>query len=239
MFSWNTWVSSMNITVATMVNAYYELATSFYEWGWGQSFHFAQRKVASEEPTIQDCFRRQFWWSQVWLRPDDVPSLRRDLCPELAGAASVALDAVTIFVDPLDGTREYVEERLANVQSLVGVAVGGRSVAGAIGLPFPAGDLGADAAAVYGLAGAGAGAVGARPESCRDASLAAPIVTTGDSKNPLLAAAKAVALEDGGTAVCVGGAGTKILSVAEGACDLAVMHFGTSLWDTAAPEAVR
>ena len=60
------------------------------------------------------------------LRPDDVPSLRRDLCPELAGAASVALDAVTIFVDPLDGTREYVEERLANVQSLVGVAVGGR-----------------------------------------------------------------------------------------------------------------
>jgi len=172
------------------------------------------------------------------LRPDDVPSLRRDLCPELAGAASVALDAVTIFVDPLDGTREYVEERLANVQSLVGVAVGGRSVAGAIGLPFPAGDLGADAAAVYGLAGAGAGAVGARPESCRDASLAAPIVTTGDSKNPLLAAAKTVALEDGGTAVCVGGAGTKILSVAEGACDLAVMHFGTSLWDTAAPEAV-
>ena len=23
------------------VNAYYELATLFYEWGWGQSFHFA------------------------------------------------------------------------------------------------------------------------------------------------------------------------------------------------------
>eukprot|EP00599_Poterioochromonas_sp_BG-1_P003830 CAMPEP_0173153552 /NCGR_PEP_ID=MMETSP1105-20130129/12929_1 /TAXON_ID=2985 /ORGANISM="Ochromonas sp., Strain BG-1" /LENGTH=401 /DNA_ID=CAMNT_0014069511 /DNA_START=31 /DNA_END=1236 /DNA_ORIENTATION=- len=26
---------------STLVNAYYELATSFYEWGWGQSFHFA------------------------------------------------------------------------------------------------------------------------------------------------------------------------------------------------------
>lgn len=23
------------------MNAYYELATMFYEWGWGQSFHFA------------------------------------------------------------------------------------------------------------------------------------------------------------------------------------------------------
>lgn len=26
---------------ADMVNAYYNLATDFYEWGWGQSFHFA------------------------------------------------------------------------------------------------------------------------------------------------------------------------------------------------------
>lgn len=26
-----------------MVNKYYDLATSFYEYGWGQSFHFAHR----------------------------------------------------------------------------------------------------------------------------------------------------------------------------------------------------
>ena len=30
-----------NISYTTLVNAYYELATLFYEWGWGQSFHFA------------------------------------------------------------------------------------------------------------------------------------------------------------------------------------------------------
>lgn len=29
---------------ATMVNAYYDLATEFYEWGWGQSFHFSTQK---------------------------------------------------------------------------------------------------------------------------------------------------------------------------------------------------
>lgn len=34
-------VSERNSAYATLVNAYYELATSFYEWGWGQSFHFA------------------------------------------------------------------------------------------------------------------------------------------------------------------------------------------------------
>ena len=30
-----------NTSYTTLVNAYYELATLFYEWGWGQSFHFA------------------------------------------------------------------------------------------------------------------------------------------------------------------------------------------------------
>lgn len=34
-------VDGRNSSYSTLVNAYYELATSFYEWGWGQSFHFA------------------------------------------------------------------------------------------------------------------------------------------------------------------------------------------------------
>merc|ERR1712072_1328102 len=29
---------------AQLVNQYYDLATEFYEWGWGQSFHFADRR---------------------------------------------------------------------------------------------------------------------------------------------------------------------------------------------------
>jgi sterol 24-C-methyltransferase len=29
---------------ATLVSSYYDLATEFYEWGWGQSFHFADRR---------------------------------------------------------------------------------------------------------------------------------------------------------------------------------------------------
>lgn len=34
-------VDGRNSAYTTLVNAYYELATIFYEWGWGQSFHFA------------------------------------------------------------------------------------------------------------------------------------------------------------------------------------------------------
>ena len=56
---------------------------------------------------------------------DDVtgPPLRRDLCAELGVLGLEApLEELCVFVDPLDGTREFVEGRLANVQSLVGVA---------------------------------------------------------------------------------------------------------------------
>jgi len=34
-------VDGRNDSYTTLVNAYYELVTQFYEWGWGQSFHFA------------------------------------------------------------------------------------------------------------------------------------------------------------------------------------------------------
>jgi 3'(2'), 5'-bisphosphate nucleotidase len=50
------------------------------------------------------------------------------------------LDAseVIVYVDPLDGTREFVEGRIENCQALVGIATAGCSAAGAIGIPFPA-----------------------------------------------------------------------------------------------------
>lgn len=34
-------LENRNQSYTTLVNAYYELATLFYEWGWGQCFHFA------------------------------------------------------------------------------------------------------------------------------------------------------------------------------------------------------
>ena len=39
-----------------------------------QSFtHSLQRKMATEEPTIQDAFRRRFWWTHMYLSPSDLP----------------------------------------------------------------------------------------------------------------------------------------------------------------------
>ena len=108
----------------------------------------------------------------------------------------------------------------------------------AIGLPFPTGTNAEDTPAciVYGLVGNGAGCHGARP-SPPDGAYAAsgapkPIVETGDSSNEVLAAAKKVALSNGGTAHIAGGAGRKILAAGEGLCDLTIQHFNTHLWDT-------
>ena len=60
-----------------------------------------------------------------------------------------------VFVDPLDGTREFVEGRVWNVQVLVGIAVHGEAVAGAVGLPFANGSSDSATAVVYGMVGAG------------------------------------------------------------------------------------
>lgn len=54
--------------------------------------------------------------------------------PELV---SLVLRDVCVFIDPVDGTKEYVDGRLNAVQNLIGVAYRGRAVAGVVGLPFP------------------------------------------------------------------------------------------------------
>ena len=50
----STGLENRNASYTTLVNAYYELATLFYEWGWGQSFHFAyQLKGESFKEAIE------------------------------------------------------------------------------------------------------------------------------------------------------------------------------------------
>jgi len=162
---------------------------------------------------------------------DDVPltdpgaPLRRDLCPAATSEQTARLSDITVFVDPLDGTREFVEGRLSNVLSLVGFSVHGRAVGGAIGIPFSAGDADGAAAVVYSLEGAGFGTHGFRPVAAAlGAGLRRPLVTTGDSSNAVLSAARAAALASGGSPVVIGGAGAKLLATAEGRADLAVTN---------------
>ena len=172
--------------------------------------------------------------------------LRRDLCTAIDSDATAPLSDIVVFVDPVDGTREFVEGRLRNCQALVGVAVRGRALAGAIGLPFPLWNLSTEPTVVYGQVGAGAGVVGAPlAPSARDdvtgpcsADAPRPFVATGDSSHPVMGALRRAALAGGGTNLVYGGAGNKILAVATGEVDCALMHTFGGPWDVCAPEAV-
>ncbi|TKY67969.1 Cycloartenol-C-24-methyltransferase protein [Spatholobus suberectus] len=56
------------VVVARKVNKYYDLATSFYEFGWGQSFHFAPRW---KRESLQESIKRHehFIALQLGLKP--------------------------------------------------------------------------------------------------------------------------------------------------------------------------
>ena len=182
------------------------------------------------------------------LDPSLARQLKKDVC-DVSSSPPIAswtepTSSLTVFVDPVDGTREFVEGRLEAVQCLIGVAFRGRAVGGVVGLPFP--ENAEEPIIVWGVAQPGAtsgvsGAIGGGatdvPQRARlsDANDGL-ICVTGDSKNESLAVARESvrAAAD----VVIGGAGNKILALADGRADVALMHFGTSLWDTCAPEAV-
>lgn len=187
-----------------------------------------------------------------WIAPSNSEAanrgLRRDLCTNLSNDddMTVPVQDIIVFVDPLDGTREFVEGRLSNCQTLIGVAVNGQAVAGAIGIPFPDGTMTKDTTVVYGHAGAGHyGVVGSttvilpsNPHN-NDGSLRRPFIASGDSTAPVMVTARALALEQvGGTSVLYGGAGNKILATAVGHVDGTIQHCFGGPWDVCAPAAV-
>lgn len=49
---------------------------------------------------------------------EEPPVLSKDLCADAACERAVPMADIAVFVDPLDGTREFVEGRLGNVQAV-------------------------------------------------------------------------------------------------------------------------
>lgn len=159
---------------------------------------------------------------------------------------------VTVFVDPLDGTREFVEGRLDNCQVLVGIAIDGEAVAGAIGLPFPTGELEGDedeneSTLIYGLADIGTGTIGKTlnrgpfpSKKYVDAlEFPPPHYATGDSPVPVIKeSVDGIVDRFGGSNVIYCGAGNKILACALGEVACSIQHKYGGPWDLCAPEAI-
>lgn len=89
-----------------------------------------------EKPLREDCFE--------FLKMNEVEDV------------DVKVGDLVIFCDPVDGTREFIEERYHNCQCLIGIAHKGKAVVGVVGIPFPKGRITKESdveacAVVYGM----------------------------------------------------------------------------------------
>jgi 3'-phosphoadenosine 5'-phosphosulfate (PAPS) 3'-phosphatase len=165
--------------------------------------------------------------------------------------AELKLDEIVCYVDPLDGTREFVEGRLSNVQCLIGLCWRGRPLLGAIGLPFGMSEEQESTEVVFGLVGKGTGKVRCKKgdsrlyEACSLPEVKQYVtgdsisIITGDSSSvaPSIDIAERVFREQGVTRQVAGGCGNKLLRQTHG-ITFALQHIKTCLWDTAAPSSV-
>ena len=161
------------------------------------------------------------------------------------------VDEIVVYVDPLDGTREFVEGRLSNVQCLIGLVWRGRPLMGAVGIPFGMSEDEESTEVVFGLVGKGIGKLRCKKDDPQFYE-ACPVpevksynagntvsIMTGDSSSvvPAIEVAEHVFGTDRIKRHIAGGCGNKLLRQKSG-ITFALQHIKTCLWDTAAPSAV-
>lgn len=174
----------------------------------------------ADGPTLKDRGDRA---SHDWLlaelasaRPGDAVLSEEATADEQAASRRLAADRVWI-VDPVDGTREYGEER-SDWAVHVALTIAGRPVAGAVALP----QLGE----VYSTGS---------PREVPDAP-ARPRVVVSRTRPPAEALAIAEALD--AELVEMGSAGAKTMSILRGEADIYPHSGGQYEWDSCAPVAV-
>ncbi|KTF86506.1 hypothetical protein cypCar_00016067, partial [Cyprinus carpio] len=155
-------------------------------------------------------------------------------CPDQY--ASLKEEELVVWVDPLDGTKEYTEGLLDHVTVLIGIAYGGKAIAGVINQPFYNYQMGTGASLGRTLWGVlGLGAFGFQLQEVPDGKR---IITTTRSHSNKLVIDTVQAMEPHDV-IRVGGAGNKIIQLVEGKASAYVFASpGCKKWDTCAPEAI-
>eukprot|EP01111_Echinosteliopsis_oligospora_P014885 TRINITY_DN5721_c0_g1_i2.p1 TRINITY_DN5721_c0_g1~~TRINITY_DN5721_c0_g1_i2.p1 ORF type:complete len:200 (+),score=53.23 TRINITY_DN5721_c0_g1_i2:320-919(+) len=139
---------------------------------------------------------------------------------------------LTIFIDPLDATREYTLGNTECVLTLIGIALNGRPIAGVMHQPF-AGDEGRT---FYGMVGSGVKGLLADEKQTVDASNRR-IVTSFSHFTPEMQAA--IDRLKPTEVIRIGGAGFKALKLLKGEAEIYYYPAdGCKLWDTCAPHAL-
>ncbi|XP_052769257.1 3'(2'),5'-bisphosphate nucleotidase 1-like [Mya arenaria] len=171
--------------------------------------------------------------------PDEFIELKLDeevlrhKCPD--NLKDIKNEEIVIWVDPLDGTKEFTEGFLDHVTVLIGIAVRGVATAGIINQPFcnyEAKPKYGESRCIWGVLGLGSFGFE------RNTHLEGNIITTTRSHSDYTITKTVQACEP--TEVLrVGGAGHKVLLLIEKKAHAYVFaSIGCKKWDTCAPEAI-
>ncbi|MBN3324681.1 BPNT1 nucleotidase, partial [Atractosteus spatula] len=155
-------------------------------------------------------------------------------CP--AEYSGLREEELVVWVDPLDGTKEYTEGLLDHVTVLIGIAYNGTAIAGVINQPFYNYQLGPGAAlgrTLWGMLG-----LGSFGFQLQEVPGGQRIITTTRSHSNKLVTECVQAMQPHDV-IRVGGAGNKIIQLVEGKASAYVFASpGCKKWDTCAPEAI-
>ncbi|CAL8090685.1 unnamed protein product [Calicophoron daubneyi] len=162
--------------------------------------------------------------------------------------ASTTLDDMVVWVDPLDGTKEFTEGLTEQVTVLIGIAVKGKPVAGVIAQPFyhPRTCSEPTTRTIWGLDGLGI--FGLTPHlpgtvpypldpNVPKGSIKHTVVVTRSHPTPTLQATIDSCFPT--EVLRVGGCGYKVITLLEGLAHVYLFPSpGCKRWDTCAPEAL-
>mmetsp|Transcript_53090 Transcript_53090/g.63972 ORF Transcript_53090/g.63972 Transcript_53090/m.63972 type:complete len:332 (+) Transcript_53090:152-1147(+) len=187
------------------------------------------RIVGEEDDELVPGNEQPSTWSDVSLieHPFDVPSHLNE---------SLTAADVCLWVDPLDGTKEFVMGNLANVSVLIGIALRDRPVAGVILQPF----VGSDGGDVtYGAIDVGVFHNRERVDIETKCPSDTIIVMSGKHENDGGRLSVAVGrLDPTPQVLSLNACGNKMLRVILGEASAHLQGPGASRWDTCAGEAL-
>nr|XP_048295459.1 3'(2'),5'-bisphosphate nucleotidase 1 isoform X2 [Myodes glareolus] len=178
-------------------------------------------------------------WEEILKQP----------CPSQYSA--IKEEDLVVWVDPLDGTKEYTEGLLDNVTVLIGIAYEGKAIAGIINQPYynyqsnekeklreQRNEAKAGPDAVLGRTIWGVLGLGAFGFQLKEVPAGKHIITTTRSHNSKLVT-DCIAAMNPDNVLRVGGAGNKVIQLIEGKASAYVFASpGCKKWDTCAPEVI-
>eukprot|EP00771_Trimastix_marina_P000135 gnl/Trimastix_PCT/1143.p1 GENE.gnl/Trimastix_PCT/1143~~gnl/Trimastix_PCT/1143.p1 ORF type:complete len:298 (-),score=73.55 gnl/Trimastix_PCT/1143:107-1000(-) len=163
----------------------------------------------------------------------DMIAAEGPLCNDLTemDLEDVPAAGITIWIDPLDGTKDFVAGRLEMVSVLIGIAVDGQARCGVIHRPF----TGTTAWGAVGHGVRGVAREGAQEDGDSDVCRVATSISRRNAETEAL-----LARMEPCEVIACGGFGNKVLSILEGRfhCLVSPCCNYTSKWDTCAPEAL-